>query len=418
MVVGMDGKIYTVTSGAIRKWDDTTSTNTLVVGNGSGVCADGVAALSCKINVSDTFVDSTGKIYWHEKGIIRTRDTNGNVITIAGQNNFYGDGRQAINARFGTIKSLVVKSNGSIVVLDGSSFRIREFNRSTGQMNLIAGNGSNGIPNTSTSASVQAIPFDIYVDTALIGLLPLTDEVVYNRENAVSKISSSTGKWVDISGNGTTPFTTADGLGINSVKLRVSYYPKILGATGSNLLVALGSFSSGFTDGMLKTYERSTGVQTAFAGLTGVTSTSNWPSDGLTLGTSLFPHGSGVGSMSYDSTTSKWIAYTGGGSIKTLTQGGTIANLFTDPGTSAIRAITSSRASGNLIVYYCAYFSATASYQLKKWDHSTATISTLSWPSSSISCLGNGLAYDSTTNKLIFSFSLNGLQGIAEYVNP
>jgi hypothetical protein len=421
LYVGMDGKIYSLNSGTgtISRWNDSSSTGTTILGTGAlGVCSDGIAALSCKANPADVFVNSSGKFYWYENGMIRTLDSSGNVLTVAGQNTFYGDTLAAINARFGVIPSIAVKSNGNVVVFDRTNIRIRELDKSTGQMKLLAGNNQNATANTTSLANAQPISRDIWVTTDLINVLPSTDEVIYSRGNSIAKISSSTGKWVDIAGNGTTDYTTADGLGLGSVKMNSAYFPKIVGVIGSSVLTALGSWNSAGSstkDGMLKTYDISNGVQSAFAGITG-NATGNWPSDGSTLATTLFPHSNYAYTFNYDSVNSNWITFPGNNTVKTVTQGGAIANLFTDSGTSAIKALTISRASGHLIVYYCAIVGS--NNQLKKWDQSTATITTLSWPSTSLSCQTTGLVYDSSSDKLIFTIYSNGLYGIAEYANP
>lgn len=370
------------------------------------------------MNPADIFVNSSGKIYWYESGMIRTLDSNGNVLTVAGQNTFYGDGLAAINARFGALSSLVIKSNGNVVVFDKTNIRIRELDRNTGLMNLLAGNNQNVTANTTALANSQSISRDIWVNTDNISILPATDEVLYSRGNYVSKISASTGKWVDLAGGGnSTTYTTADGLGLGNVKMYVNYYPKVLGATSSSILVGLGGWSgTTYAHGMLKTYDISTGIQSGFAGITGTNSSSSWPADGSVLSSTLVPHSTNHYPMSYDSVTGNWLTVTASNTVRTLTPGGNIGTLFTDTGTTAIRAMAFSRSSGNLIVYYCALVGS--NYQIKKWEQANSTISTITWPSTSIACQSSSMAYDAANSRLIFSVLTNGLWGIAEYLNP
>ncbi|WP_408096979.1 hypothetical protein ACJVC5_18240 [Peredibacter sp. HCB2-198] len=418
IVTGLDGRMYVFSSdGYIRKWNDV-STITTIVGNGRGNCIDGTPANSCKMNLNDIFVDSSGKVYFMESGLIRTLDTNNNVITLAGQNLAHGDGLKGTDARFGTVRSLTVNSQGDVAILDSDSFRIRKWSKSTKLMSLLAGDGRNVVPNTTAPSNTQSIAYDIWVNTSAIATLPGTDEVVYSRGNAISKIDAVTGKWVDIAGGGSTLWTGADGLGLGSVRMTSSYYPKIVGVSSTSVLTVNTAYLNGYIDNMLKSYDTATGVQSHFAGLVGLFNGTGLPADGTTLATAYYPGSSHIGPMTYDSVANAWYtADSGGGNkVRKLIQGGSIDSLFTDPGASTIISVTSSRASGSLVVYYCA--DVAGNYRLKKWSEATSTITTLAWPTTSINCLSKLLNYDPSTGNLIFGFSFGGLQGVAEYRAP
>ncbi|MBP7543068.1 MAG: hypothetical protein KA747_05620, partial [Ignavibacteriaceae bacterium] len=366
---GMDGESYLLTyNEPIKKWNNSTNTFSTVQGvYGTGYCADGTAVNSCKMNMQDAFINSSGQIYWMEWGLIRTTDSSGNVITIAGQNLFYGDGLNAKNARISTIDRIVKKSTGEIVLLNSSTLRIRQLN-TNGNMSLLAGNGTNGAPNTTSLANAQGIAVDVFINSNGLGISS-SDEVLYNRGKMVSKISSATGKWVDIAGGGVSDFKTGDG---GTVSLASNpYYPKVLGVMGNSVIAAIGSYSSGsFTNNFIKSFDLTSGVQSSFGGILG-NNNGGWPSNGSDLTTSLLPSESSMNVMTYDSVAGAW--YTGyGANILSLVPNGNLSYLVTD-GAVSISGIAMSRASGSLIIYYC------ASGKLKKWSSAGGVIA-LSWP--------------------------------------
>ena len=416
LITGLDGRLYSVEStGYIRLWDEQSNWIHLA-GSGSGICDDGTLAKSCKMNLQDVFVDTKGKIYFLENSLIRTLDNDGKVVTLAGQPSTFGDELAGKEARFGLVKGIATNSSGDVYILDSENFRIRKWTRSNKKVSLVAGNNTTAVPDTTALAKDQPISVDIYVDTGSIATLPTTGELVYSRGNAVAKLNASTGRWEDIAGGGTTHYISADGLALGSIQLRVAYNPKVIGATSSRVLVANGTWSNAYMNGVLKTYDIATGLQTQFAGIGGASGTGGLPSDGTVLATSSFNHSTSVGPMSFDSTAGAWYATTGK-AVKKLVQGGTISHLFTDNGNGNIRSVTHTRKNGNLIVYYCAVVGS--NWQLRKWEEATNTFTTLPWPSTSISCLTNNLVYSASTDSLIFGFSLGGgLQGVAEYTAP
>jgi hypothetical protein len=406
--IGMDGNAYFTVGGyQVKKWDESTSNYTNVLGaTTSGYCADGTAASSCKFQMYDFFVDANGKLYINDWGMIRTLDQNNNIITIAGQNLFYGDGLTANSARIGNIDGFVQKSTGEIAIFDYTTLRIRQLN-TDGTMSTIAGNGFNTVPNTTSTAVSQSIGYDIYgVANSLA--INSSDEVIYSRGRMISKLSSSTGKWVDIAGIGATNFKSGDGAVVTLSTN--SYYPKVIGVMGNSVVAALSSYSASYIDALIKSFDMSTGVQSAFAGILGANANPTaWPANGSNLSSSLIPIQSSINPMVYDSTAGVWYTGYGGVGIMSLTPGGTISTLFTDT-SGSFKGITLSRSSGSLIVYYC------ANGKLKKWSSAGGVVA-LSWPITSMSC-GSGLVMNPTDGSLSFSFTQNGLYGIGQYLNP
>ncbi len=406
LMSGMDGNIYMVGFGLpIKKYNNGTGVfNDLIGASGSGYCPDGTLASACKLSLYDLFIDANGKAYWNDWGSIRTLDQNNKVLTIAGQNLFYGDGLAANSARIGYINRLLMKSTGELVFLDGLDGRIRQLNDDQ-TMSTLAGNGINITPDTTNPANTQGIMVDNYVDTASIGITS-TDDIVYNRGKMIAKLSSSTGKWVDITGGGATSYTTGDG---GVVKFDSSYFPKVLGILGNSVIASAGSWCGNYCNTLIKSYDLTTGVQSNFAGILG-SHGNGWPTDGQSLVTNFVPHVTNLGPFIYDSTVSLW--YTGDGNrVRTMSATGAMATLFADAGVSNITGITLSRNSGSLIVYYC------GDGKLRKWSQSTSIATALSWPITTMSCT-NALTIHPTNGSLIFGFSQNSLFGIGRYGNP
>ncbi len=409
--VGMDGRIYRSSHGGqVSYWESDSQSWINVLGNsGTGYCEDDEDFSTCSNSIDDIFVTAQGKIYWREWGLIRTVDGEGHIVTVAGQTHFFGDGEAAMSARIGAISSMVRKSTGEIVFLDGSTRRIRQLNAAGTSLDPIAGTGANATPNTTDLAVNQSLLLDVWADTYNITLND-SDEIIYSRSHQISKISSVTGKWEDIvDASGTISYVNGD----NVVPvLDSSYLPNIVGFDGTHIVAALFKWSvGGYYDAFVKMYDESTGVQSPFAGMVGV-GANDWPTgDAVDLTTNLAPRGNYLRQMAYDATTSLW--YAGNGErVRTLQPAGLIDTLFYDPNSGTnITGLAISRASGDLIVYYC------GSGRLKKWSSVTDVVTALSWPVASMSCT-DGLEVDPDDGSLIFSYTQNELAGIARYLNP
>lgn len=421
--VGLDGRVYVLNStGYITRLSETSASSIAVAGMGSGLCVDGTLATACRMNTNDVFIDATGKVFFIDSGMIRAIDGDGKVITLAGQPLFFGDGLKGTDARIGNIAGIAVHQSGDVSVLDSDTLRIRRWSRSTSLMSLSAGNSANGTPNTTAAANTQAIFADIWVNTFGIEAHPTTDEVIYTRGNgnAISRLSSTTGRWVDFIGGGSTSYPNADGLGFGSIRVMLAYTPRVIGISSSSLLVAATNYTTNFINNLLLSYTLSGGVQTTLAGQVGLlAATTTFPADGSGLLASPFPYVSMVRPASYDPGAGMWYLLSGSGTnnrIRTVTPGGNYGTLFTDSATTDIIAMAANYENNDAVIYYCAIVGT--NYQLKKWTRSSNVITTYSWPNSSLSCRANALRYNSLNNTIVFGYSFGGLQGIAEFTAP
>ena len=198
-ITGRDGALYMVNryQPLVQKYNAATNTWVPIAGTGSvGSCPDGTAATSCNMDILDVFVDAQSHIYIMDAGRLRAVDENGNLVTIIGQPFFFGDGQLALSARFNTIATIDQSNDGNVYLLDPKEFRLRKF-QIGGNIQTIAGNGSNGAPNTTAPATNQPIQTALdgeYWDTFVVD--PTTDNVYMSQGSTnISKLSPATGVW-------------------------------------------------------------------------------------------------------------------------------------------------------------------------------------------------------------------------------
>ncbi|OQW50447.1 MAG: hypothetical protein A4S09_01240 [Proteobacteria bacterium SG_bin7] len=423
-IQGMNGEIYrfvrvSSTSHA-AKFDRVTKTWTTFLGTGTvGACADGTLATACNVDIYDLFVTMQGRIYFVDRGLIRTLDENNKVITLMGERFSSGDGANALSARFSRVQSFEKWNDAGtdkIVVLDNLENKFREFSVG-GTINTIAGNGSNSTPTTSTAATAQGLNMTGFgVSWHFFGL-DTNGDVFFNRGLRIAKLRRSSGLWVDVVGGGATNYYSpgADGLAGSAISFVDYYNPIILGFDGSNFLT--GKFRYNGTqssDTFLKLYDKSTGVQTHVAGVTGV-ATATFCTNGSLLSTCNVPIQSAsymVGAV-WDAFSSRWLVKdVSNAPIRSLTVGGNMATFFTPPRNSSAFDYRRSADLTTNTLYYC------ASGRLYKYNINTTAETALTWPISTMSCTGIRIKYDSTRDSIIFSYSQNGLYGMAEYLSP
>ena len=416
-VQALTGEIYAVDRphGKIVKFDPVGNGWTTVAGNNTrGACDDGTLATSCSMDPTDVFVNRQGTVYIVDRGRIRTIDDAGKVVTLLGQTLSSGDGGNPLAARFNSISSFDEWGTGKIVIADAGEAKVREFSIG-GTIQTIAGNGTAAYtPDTTTLATAQGT--NIYEN--LINVDPATGDVLTIQPNFL-KLKRSTGKWVVIAGGGGTWYSVADGL--NGSSIRLGNYSSILGFDGSNIL-ATGSVwvAPNVVDIFYKLYDLTTGKQSHLAGYAGVSSGFG-ADDTPTSSSGALANSSATPSIipaHYDSTGGRWLMVKfGDKAIHALVPGGNITTLKTTAAgttTEGVQAFAYQLKSGHDIIYYC----SSSSRVLRKADVQAGTDVALTWPIASLRCSGYSMVYDSTRQSVIFSYTQNGLQGIAEYVNP
>ncbi len=192
-----------------------------LAGNGTGShSGDGGLATNASLTVANAVAfDTAGNLYVTDGSSVRkVQAATGIISTIAGggTSGFGGDGGPATSATLNSDDGIAVDQNGNVYVSDNN--RIRKITLSTGTINTIAGNGSQGFSGDggpATNAQLN-LPSGIAVDPQ--GNVYFSDFA----NNRVRKISATTGTITTYAGNGTAAFSgdggPATGAGI--------YYPR------------------------------------------------------------------------------------------------------------------------------------------------------------------------------------------------
>lgn len=413
----MSGVMYNVDhfdKQGIHKYNSATNTWVRILGTGTkGQCVDGTDALSCSVDVSDIYVSPVGQVYFMDRNRIRVIDASNKVQSLFGQSMAYGDGSKATSARLGRVLWMDRANDGRIVVVDNNEFRIREFTAG-GNISLVAGTGTDASPDTTNPAVSQPVTVKYWGANYPMVVDPATGDIFFPRSGSLlSRLTRSTGLWSDIAGGGGTDYTTADGLLGNQIS--ISGYPQgPMGYNGTQLMRSLHQWN-GTTEfnSMIKLYNTSDGTQTHFAGQSGINVASlNSCAAGSTLANCKAPSNfNSFSRVQWDSANSRWLIHEIGSSlIRTAVTGGVIGDLVTLP--RGIQSFYYIVRSGVPFVYYC------ASGQIYKYNLNTSTETALFWPSSTITCDGHSMAWDSAQNSIIFPILQNGLGGIARILDP
>jgi len=417
--VGGNGTLYTFSrrGSLIQRFDLATHSFVTVVGSGiNGTCADGTPALSCNLDVSDVTATRSGQLYFVDRGRIRTVDQAGAVYTLMGASLTAGDGLESAYARIGSPFDVKVWSNAgtpTVVFFDATQFRIREFPIG-GVIQTIAGTGSHGTPNLTAPAVSQPLS---YADNGTLNELyfqvhPTLGTLFSSRAPPFfSKLDRSTGLWVDLAGGGATPYyATTDALGL-SVNFTSSYSPKAIGFDGANKLL-LQKFrynNNRAEDSFLENFDLSTNHLTQLAGVTGAADVFMC-ADGTPRASCAMSYArSGA---AWDATASRWLVLNPGEPTLVRAVSPTSVALSTVVTLSTpVVSIALNRGAAVNKLYFCRDTGVLGVY-----DFTTSTESTLPWPIARMKCTGRNLVWVPTRNTVVFPFTIDGVGGIAEYV--
>ena len=421
---GLDGKIYAVSrsDNYIYRYNTATKDWTNLVGNGArGSCADGTLATACAIDPLDVFVTQNATLYFVDRGKIRMVDPISNkVYTLYGQPFNYGDGGIPLSARFNSVDNVKLWNSAGtdkFIIFDSAELRLREFSES-GTISTIAGDGSEGIPNTTSAASTQVIG-SATASAGWINFLvdPTSGNIWYNRGLALAYLNRATDRWVDFVGNGATHFVSADGLTGANIKWNGSYYPYMIDFDSSgNILAGSYTYGNPSTNSFIKSYDKITSVQSHVVGNAVITSDTNICANGnnnLTCDLAL-----------QHSFISIWDTYTNTllltGSTGTSTAdikkvnvgAGTVTTYKTLP--RSVNSLAYYRDAGLTVekFYYC------KSGTLYKYNNLTSTESVISFPEPNMTCSGIGIFYSSSRGSLVVGVKKNGLGAVVELFNP
>nr|WP_190888771.1 hypothetical protein [Spirosoma profusum] len=160
-----------------------------VAGNGSsGASTENVLAVNTTFNhAKGIAVDAIGRIYIADTGNNRIRriETNGTIITVAGNGNqgYSGDGVLATNASLAQPTDIALDNAGNLYIVDYSTHRIRKVGVD-GIITTVAGNGGSGYNGDVISATSAYLYFPNAITIDNAGNLYIADS--YN--NRVRKV--------------------------------------------------------------------------------------------------------------------------------------------------------------------------------------------------------------------------------------
>ena len=183
---------------------------------------------------------SSGNLFIADTGNSRIRKVvaaTGNIQTVAGNGTFgfSGDGGPATNATLNVPTDVYADGSGNLFISDTFNNRIREVVATTGNIQTVAGNGTQGFSGDggpATSASLY-FPEGVFVDSS--GNLFIVD--TYN--SRIREVDAATGIIQTVAGNGTFGFSGDGGPATSAeLDLRVGFSNGITGDRQGNLLIA------------------------------------------------------------------------------------------------------------------------------------------------------------------------------------
>lgn len=403
---GLDGNIYVVDRfrRSMKKYNYSNNTITTVLGTSSSgfkPCAEETAATSCAIALDSFFVTKNGRIYFIDNGVLRTINDSGNVISLFGQYPSFGHNVLATDARFGNIIDFkmgkVDPTNDKIMIADLYAFEFRE---------LTIGGNINKIANMTTA--VTRIETD-----------PLTGDIFAPHAGGyLQRFVRTANTWNTIVGGGVTKhYYEVDAVGVIGSQIRTFYYPgKFLGLINNKLFVQDYNWTGTSINGcFIRTFDVNDSYK--LDSFMGADTCSNTAFDtNLTLQQQLISTYN-ISNIEYiqdpiDSVYKYFFTREGENKIYNATASGNI-NIYANLSASSTNAFTHKfDTDGSLMFYYCG-----ANGYLYQYKKSTGITQMLSWLSPTFRCKASGktIIYNSERNSVIFSYTQNGLDGIAEY---
>jgi len=235
-------------SNLIREINPGTAAVTTYAGTGAQGWVNG-AALSAKFwGPANIVIDKNGNVFVSDEqnNAIREVTSTGNVITIAGTGVAGFQNGPISTATFNHPDGIVVDANGDLYVADNANNAIRKITISTGMVSTFAGTGAVGYNNGAGAGATFHSPYGLAMDSN--GDLYVADIV----NNVIRKITVSTDMVSTFAGSGAQGFTNG------TTATATFYYPIGLAFDSSgNLFVSdfrNNSIRKIGTDGTVSTY--------------------------------------------------------------------------------------------------------------------------------------------------------------------
>ena len=177
VAVDASGNIYLADAGnnVIRMITQSTGKIATIAGLGpdhAGYAGDGgPAALATLNNPHGVALDNKGDIYVADDANHVVRKISGGVITTiagTGSEGYSGDGASAATATFRSLVGIAVDAEGNVYIADAGNNAIRKITASTGKISTLAGNGAAGYSGDGGPAAAATLsgPWGVAVDAA------------------------------------------------------------------------------------------------------------------------------------------------------------------------------------------------------------------------------------------------------------
>ena len=416
-----------------------------------GECLDGTRqALDCALNLSSIFVDAQDNLYMMDNDVVRIIQSDGTMLTIVGQSKSSGDGKNPLNARFDQIGAFdfypKTSSDPKFVVSDAGGFRLREFKENT-SIDSIAGDGVSLAKSPLGLAKDNSLSWGNDAPNAAFKLSETGDVFVMKYQGEVPfKIDRANGMWKALSdspgipgsGYGAQVLAMHPGQGMRPGQLLFGTFNYLRGLTdtGNGRLYEhsdsylIGNrptlvVSKPGADSPLTTFfpfENDTTVKQCPAGV------SRLDCNGPATGTGVMPQGT------YDTAYNAWVIAIN--SVATYRIVGfqtqaddKIFDILNLP--RPVRSFAITGAGATKRAYVCLGDGYIYKYMLRVPALPDVAVGTkIAFPVTGMTCskTSGSMIYSTargptpgTTPEdgtLIFGYELNGLQGIAEFVNP
>jgi DNA-binding beta-propeller fold protein YncE len=197
----------------VRKLDDKGRLHTVAGTGEKGYAGDDGPATKARFNSMHSLaVASNGDIYladtWNNR--VRKIDArSGKIVTVAGtgEKGFDGDGGPAVSARFGGIYCLALDAKSEKLYLaDLDNRRIRVVNLRSGIVETVAGNGERGIPKDGAEAKKAPL-----VDPRAVAVDAKGNIYILERAGHALRVVDAEGKIRTVAGSGKKGFSGDDG---------------------------------------------------------------------------------------------------------------------------------------------------------------------------------------------------------------
>ena len=447
----LSNKLYAVVNGVganndfLYSYDNSLNTWSVIAGQANGgECANNTPATDCALNLGGVFVDAQDKVYLLDNNTVRVIQDNGNILTIAGESKSAGDGKNPLSARFYQIGAFDYypknAANPTFIMSDYMTIRLRDF-KENGVINTIAGTGVDYADADANiwktqDAKTLGMSFGRDAQNASFVATDSGDVIMAKFQGQQPyKISHASGKWETLSKtNGSVGGYGAAMVGLHDDKLlfaTFNWLSSVLGGGNGRLYEQNATYADGNlpVTVMSKPNAANTASYPYSFGSTGAnelcaSGSSRLDCNGTYTGTGRMPMGT------YDKESSSWVV----GTNATTNQGRIVSfPVSSDASHDAVTdllkfptlnlrsfALAGSVAGGDKRIYTCM-----SDGKIYKYLNGSATPTVLSFPVAGMKCAqySGTMLYSTERRKseggtLIFAYEINGLQGIAEFVNP